>query len=296
MGTFSDRGGSSSCVAGLVIVGIGLFGLGLATGMFFPWTGVDSDTGEERGNDNGVGTSSLPPIPIGTPKLLISSTGIANEYKGTYLGLYELQKETYKNHSVYKLKHTTEVEYNRYLYTNGIFWKTSEDIGSTTSGELHSLAEPGNPMPPRTGWLFYAGKKSGNLPDPKLKVEPVVEDPWCSTITVTATGRASVKKHTLLGPYKRTEFWSSGKPVYQLADGAHFLLNHPNKLGWSIRSSMEISAIAEVFTGTGTICPADPRAKKSEYQNHSNWKYHNGTEWVEGEFTLIDNCHPKEHN
>ena len=71
-------------------------------------------------------------------------------------------------------------------------------------------------MPPRTGWTYYAGKNAGDLPDPELKVEPVVEDPWCSTITVTATGRASVKKHTLLGPYKRTEFWSSGKPVSKL--------------------------------------------------------------------------------
>ena len=60
------------------------------------------------------------------------------------------------------------------------------------------------------------------------------------------------------------------------------------------RSSMETSAL-EVYTNTGTICPADPRAKKSEYKNQSNWKYYNGTEFVEGEFSLIDNCHPKEH-
>ena len=50
-------------------------------------------------------------------ELLISSTGIATEYKGNYLGLYELQEEMYKNHSVYKLKHTTGVEDTKYLFT-----------------------------------------------------------------------------------------------------------------------------------------------------------------------------------
>ena len=98
-------------------------------------------------------------------------------------------------------------------FRNGIFWKTSAYIGSTSSGQLQSLAEPGNPMPPRTGWTYYAGKNAGDLPDPELKVEPVVEDPWCSTITVNAIGRASVKMHSVLGRYKRTEFWSCGKPV-----------------------------------------------------------------------------------
>merc|ERR1712037_770929 len=93
MGTFSDRGGSSSCVAGLVIVGIGLFGLGLATGMFFPWTG---EAGGDQARIYDQDDTSLTPIPVGTPKLLISSTGIAIEYRGIYLGLYELQKETYK--------------------------------------------------------------------------------------------------------------------------------------------------------------------------------------------------------
>ena len=49
-----------------------------------------------------------------------------------------------------------------------------------------------------------------------ITVEPFVADPWCSTITVTTTGKASVKKHTVLGPYKRTTFWSCGKPVRKL--------------------------------------------------------------------------------
>lgn len=62
------------------------------------------------------------------------------------------------------------------------------------------------------------------------------------------------------------------------------------------RSSMETSATIEAFTSTAPICPADPRAKKSEKNNQSNWKYYNGTDWVEGDFDLIDNCHPKEHN
>ena len=59
---------------------------------------------------------------------------------------------------------------------------------------------------------------------------------------------------------------------------------------------MEASG-AGVSTDTGTICPADPRAKKSENKKHghANWKYYNGTNWLEGEFSFIDNCHPKEH-
>ena len=68
-------------------------------------------------------------------------------------------------------------------------------------------------MPPRTGWTYYASVNSGTQLDPQIKVEPVVEDPWCSTITVNAIGKASVKMHAVLGRYKRTEFWSTGKPV-----------------------------------------------------------------------------------
>ena len=60
------------------------------------------------------------------------------------------------------------------------------------------------------------------------------------------------------------------------------------------RNSIESSSTEEIFTDTGTISPADPRAKKSEKNNQENWKYYNGTDWVEGEFTLID-CHFKEH-
>ena len=61
------------------------------------------------------------------------------------------------------------------------------------------------------------------------------------------------------------------------------------------RTTIEPHKLAEVTTDTGTICPADPRAKWSGHQNQTNWKYYDGTDWVEGEFDLIDNCHPKEH-
>jgi len=288
MGTFSDRGGSCTCVAGLVVVGIGLLGVGLAIGMFFPWTECEAGCKQVQDQD----TNPSAPIPLGTPKLLISSTGMTTELKGNYLGLYELQAETNNNHSVYILKHTIGVDHPaQHLYTNGIFWKVRNDFSSTGVGNLQSLADPDNPMPPRTGWTFYDDGEQ--LSDPDLKVEPIEEDPWCSTITVTATGKAGVKIHTVLGHYKRTELWSSGKPVYKLTDGSHFLLHLPNKLGWSIRSSLESGL--KIFTDKGTICPADPRAKKSESLNQDNWKYDNGTDWVEGEFSFIDNCHPKEH-
>merc|ERR1712037_1022475 len=67
MGTFSDRGGSCSCVAGLVIVGFGLFGLGLATGMFFPWT--ECEAGGEQGQIYDQDTTPSTPIPIGTQRV-----------------------------------------------------------------------------------------------------------------------------------------------------------------------------------------------------------------------------------
>ena len=51
----------------------------------------------------------------------------------------------------------------------------------------------------------------------------------------------------------------------------------------------------KAYTGSGTICPADPRAKKSERYDQDNWKYFDGSHWLEGEFDLTDNCHPKEH-
>ena len=99
-------------------------------------------------------------------------------------------------------------------FRDGIFWKVEiGDFSATYTGNLEILAEPDNLMPPRTGWTYYAGSTNGQQPDPDLKAEPLVEDPWCSTITLTATGRASIKMHTVLGHYKRTEFWSTGRPV-----------------------------------------------------------------------------------
>ena len=46
------------------------------------------------------------------------STVNAIEFQGDMFGLYELQEERlHKNHSVYKVKHTTEVEeYTQLLY------------------------------------------------------------------------------------------------------------------------------------------------------------------------------------
>ena len=96
---------------------------------------------------------------------------------------------------------------------NGILWKIRSDFSATATGKIQSLAEPDNPMPPRTGWTFYASSDIGLQSDPKLKVEAFEKDPWCSTITVTATGKAGVKKSSVLGHYKRTEHWSCGKPV-----------------------------------------------------------------------------------
>ena len=58
---------------------------------------------------------------------------------------------------------------------------------------------------------------------------------------------------------------------------------------------MESSASVEVFTTSGTICPADPRGKKSERKKQTNWNYYNGTDWIDGDFDLMDNCHPVEH-
>ena len=58
---------------------------------------------------------------------------------------------------------------------------------------------------------------------------------------------------------------------------------------------MKADDSGEVYTNSGTLCPADPRAKKSEHKNHNNWKYSNGVDFIEGEFDLSDNCHPKEH-
>ena len=77
----TTQGGSPLCVAGLVIIGIGLLGAGLAIGMFFPWTGKRSQTvywecykcevggGEQvwiSDQDATPSTPILAPIPIGT--------------------------------------------------------------------------------------------------------------------------------------------------------------------------------------------------------------------------------------
>ena len=62
------------------------------------------------------------------------------------------------------------------------------------------------------------------------------------------------------------------------------------------RTTMGASAELEISTYSGPICPADPRAKKSENQNQTNWRYYNDdNKWTEGKFDLIDDCHPKGH-
>ena len=61
------------------------------------------------------------------------------------------------------------------------------------------------------------------------------------------------------------------------------------------RTTMGASAELEISTYSGPICPADPRAKKSEHKEQNNWRYYNGTEWTEGKFDFIDDCHPKGH-
>ena len=53
---------------------------------------------------------------MGHWKLFTSVNAI--EFQGDMFGLYEMQEERlHKNHSVYKLKHTAEVEYTQLLYS-----------------------------------------------------------------------------------------------------------------------------------------------------------------------------------
>ena len=52
---------------------------------------------------------------------------------------------------------------------------------------------------------------------------------------------------------------------------------------------METSDRKELFA----ICPADPRAKKSEHKIQTNWNYWDGTDWSEGEFDFMDIVIPR---
>ena len=77
------QGGSCSCVVGLVLIVFGLLGVGLAIGMFFPWTGkenqsllkmlnfllpeCDGKKGGEQGQVYDQDTTPSTHIPKGTP-------------------------------------------------------------------------------------------------------------------------------------------------------------------------------------------------------------------------------------
>ena len=70
--------------------------------------------------------------------------------------------------------------------------------------------------------------------------------------------------------------------VFQQEGGqGRLLMVKVGKTNWSIRDSVDAGTPA-IVSGAASICPADPRARSSQWFNWKNWRFRDGGEFVEG--------------
>ena len=221
--------------------------------------------------------------------LLVTSAGPSAEHQGPRLGVYK-KAGTHNNCPYYKQVDTVRTDGKEVvIYRNKKGgWAMGTGLDGTTSLENASNIE----SVPLTGWTCWDGDNKKDRDDPHLRISPD-QPPACGEITITASGDAAVKQPECVGVYTPTQMFSAGRPVFKHQTQQGYLLVTPGTPCWSVQDSVESKgARKRMRSGCApSMCPADPRARTSEWRGHTSWKYYGYRDWRHGDITVKCSVH-----
>ena len=224
--------------------------------------------------------------------ILLTSSGPSAEYQGSALGLY--RREGILNNSPYYRHVDTTVTPRLNMNKLRDYWMGSEEtVYRNKKGEwcmgtgLDSFGrglynETKTDSVPLEGWKCWNGDASfedvlfgdeGWLEDPHLKITKPSDSSFplpCGTITIEATGNFVLRKEIedCLGVYKpfKNDF-SAGRRVFKHSSMNRFLM--VRSTAWSVDNT-EVNFMASGCAPS--MCPADPRAMKSQRFDTTSWR------------------------
>ena len=131
--------------------------------------------------------------------------------------------------------------------------------------------------------------------DPHLRISPNLPS-TCVEITITASGDAAVKWPACVGVYTLcVGVFSAGRRVFRHKTQERYLLVPPGYDEWGVRESVERSGAEIASCCAPTMCPADPRAGRSDWSNRTSWVYRDGDKktemWKQGDITVKCSVH-----
>ncbi len=212
---------------------------------------------------------SLENISLNTDTLLVTSSGPSAECHGEMLGIYK-KAGTHNNCPYYKQMETErsdgkkEVIYRRkkggWAIGTGLDdYRTLKNASDTESVPL-------------TGWRCWKWDDDKYVDDPQLSISHD-QPPACGEITIKASGDAAAQQSKCVGVYTPTEMFSMGRRVFKHQTQERYLLVTPGYVHWSVQESVESEGPRMLSGCAPSLCPADPRARRSERMGYTSWGY-----------------------
>ena len=249
--------------------------------------------------------------------ILLTSSGPSAEYQGSALGLYK-RVGIHNNSPFYRHVDTVTGggQYGDFelVYRNNVgkwFMGNGMDMGG------HGLQNESNTgSVPLTGWkcwnsdASFGDKDHWWLEDPYLRISHDFPSP-CGDIIIAFEGSVDPKitkkkiKNSLtsecVGVYSPTDMFSAGRRVFKHKSKKSYLL----VLGythWVVKKKVNTMKSEGIYMASGSapsMCPADIRAKTSEREGQTSWRYLEEGEWKQGNITVMCSNHygnPRECN
>ena len=211
--------------------------------------------------------------------ILLTSSGPSAEYQGSALGLYR-REGTHNNSPYYK-----HLDIEEYIYRNkNGEWYMGISLGYRAGYGLWN--ENKTDSVPLVGWkcwngdASFADKAHWWLPDPHLKILTPSDPSYpllCGEITIEAPGNSILRKEKCLGVYKLWgNMFSAGRRVFKHSSKNRFLMVKYGFPQWCVDKSINFDNKTVLMSSScaPSMCPADPRAMKSQRFDKTSWRYY----------------------
>ena len=226
--------------------------------------------------------------------ILLSSTGDAAEWNGGLLGLYE---EFGQHKGVPRYRQLNTLDDSK----QNLFYKEATDnvwgVGDILDGDFelrNRHGGSGSLKPPMTGWEHLKGKK-GWVTEPQMKVHEIVPS-LCEAVSISISGKISPNfPREVLGKYIPTGIFSAGRQVFKHETEEKFLLilQQSKYICWKVSNNMENTSEDILESGScPSMCPADPRAKRSQKRQRNCWIYKDtkNSNWIRNDTNINISC------
>ena len=100
----------------------------------------------------------------------------------------------------------------------------------------------------------------------------------CGDVTISSTRDLAHNQPECIGVYSPTEMFSAGKRVFKHVSQERYLLSQHGKVNWYVQERLDKMGALMSSGCAPSLCPADPRAMRSQRSRVTSWKYSDGEE------------------